>query len=50
MNGDLSVDRELGLVDNSLENALLSRDQDPVITEILKQFVLNLRPQTRNLR
>ena len=46
---NLSVDRELGLTDNSLENALLSRDQDPVIAEILKQFVLNLRPQTRNL-
>ncbi|KAF7981102.1 hypothetical protein HWV62_34811 [Athelia sp. TMB] len=31
-----------------LENALLSRDADPIIIRILQQFVLNLRPNTRN--
>lgn len=31
------------------ENALLSREPDPVLSRILQQFILNLRPQTRNL-
>ncbi|KAI6047940.1 hypothetical protein EDC04DRAFT_2555996 [Pisolithus marmoratus] len=29
------------------ENALLSREPDPVLSRILQQFILNLRPQTR---
>lgn len=31
------------------ENALLSCGPDPVLSKILQQFILNLRPQTRNL-
>ncbi|OBZ79454.1 hypothetical protein A0H81_01205 [Grifola frondosa] len=31
------------------EEALLSREANPVMTQILSRFVLNLRPQTRNL-
>ncbi|KAL4070622.1 hypothetical protein J3A83DRAFT_4358752 [Scleroderma citrinum] len=31
------------------ENALLSPSPDPVLSKILQQFILNLRPQTRNL-
>jgi hypothetical protein len=34
----------------SLENALLSHEPNPILTRILGQFILNLRPQTRNLR
>lgn len=34
----------------SFENALLSREPTPILTKILARFVLNLRPQTRNLR
>lgn len=36
--------------DGSFENALLMPGADPVISKILQQFTLNLRPQTRNLR
>nr|BDS00034.1 uncharacterized protein UP11 [Mycoleptodonoides aitchisonii] len=31
------------------EEALLSREPNPIMTQILARFVLNLRPQTRNL-
>ncbi|KAH0838016.1 hypothetical protein J3R83DRAFT_6256 [Lanmaoa asiatica] len=31
------------------ENALLMPEADPIISRILQQFILNLRPQTRNL-
>ncbi|KAF8560030.1 hypothetical protein OG21DRAFT_1479883 [Imleria badia] len=31
------------------ENALLMPGADPIISKILQQFILNLRPQTRNL-
>ncbi|KII94095.1 hypothetical protein PLICRDRAFT_695143 [Plicaturopsis crispa FD-325 SS-3] len=31
------------------ENALLSREPNPILTQILGRFVVNLRPQTRNL-
>ncbi|KAG6333072.1 hypothetical protein ID866_6023 [Astraeus odoratus] len=31
------------------ENALLSRGPDPILSRVLQQFILNLRPQTRNL-
>ncbi|KAG9314049.1 hypothetical protein JVU11DRAFT_4828 [Chiua virens] len=31
------------------ENALLMPGADPILSKILQQFVLNLRPQTRNL-
>ncbi|KIO08612.1 hypothetical protein M404DRAFT_366444 [Pisolithus tinctorius Marx 270] len=31
------------------ENALLPREPDPMLSRILQQFILNLRPQTRNL-
>ncbi|PFH49703.1 hypothetical protein AMATHDRAFT_62719 [Amanita thiersii Skay4041] len=32
-----------------LENALLSREPHPILTQILSRFILNLKPQTRNL-
>ncbi|TFK77353.1 hypothetical protein BDN72DRAFT_784428 [Pluteus cervinus] len=32
-----------------LENALLSREPEPILTKVLTQFILNLKPQTRNL-
>lgn len=38
------------LPDGSFENALLMPGADPIVSKILQQFVLNLRPQTRNLR
>ncbi|KAG2062300.1 hypothetical protein BDR06DRAFT_946442 [Suillus hirtellus] len=31
------------------ENALLTHGPDPILQKILQQFILNLRPQTRNL-
>ena len=34
----------------SFEEALLSTDPNPILTQILARFVLNLRPLTRNLR
>lgn len=34
----------------SFEEALLSTDPNPIFTQILARFVLNLRPLTRNLR
>jgi len=40
----------LGMFCNSFENALLLREPNTIITEILSRFILNLRPQTRNLR
>lgn len=36
--------------DGSFENALLMPEADPILSKILQQFVLNMRPQTRNLR
>lgn len=36
--------------DDSFENALIMPGADPIISKILQQFILNLRPQTRNLR
>ena len=41
---------ELTNCPDSFENALLSREPHPIITAILSRFVLNLKPQTRNLR
>ena len=35
---------------SSFEEALLNDSVDPVMTQILSRFVLNLKPQTRNLR
>ena len=35
---------------NSFENALLSREPNPILTQLLCHFILNLKPQTRNLR
>lgn len=34
----------------SFEEALLSPEPNPIMTQILSRFVLNLRPGTRNLR
>lgn len=34
----------------SFEEALMNKDVDPVMNQILSRFVLNLRPQARNLR
>lgn len=34
----------------SFEEALLSTDPNPILTQVLARFVLNLRPLTRNLR
>lgn len=34
----------------SFEDALLSPEPNPIMTQILSRFVLNLRPGTRNLR
>lgn len=34
----------------SFEDALLSPEANPIMTQILSRFVLNLRSQTRNLR
>lgn len=34
----------------SFEEALLSADPNPILTQVLARFVLNLRPLTRNLR
>lgn len=34
----------------SFEEALLLTDPNPILTQILARFVLNLRPLTRNLR
>lgn len=35
---------------SSFEEALLSTDPNPILTQILARFVSNLRPLTRNLR
>ena len=35
---------------NSLEEAILSPTQHPVLVQILSRFVLNLKPLTRNLK
>ena len=35
---------------SSFEEALLSTEPHPILTQILARFVLNLRPLTRNLR
>ncbi|KAK0465606.1 uncharacterized protein EV420DRAFT_1515109 [Desarmillaria tabescens] len=32
-----------------LENALLSQEPNPILSQVLSRFILNLRPQTRNL-
>jgi hypothetical protein len=34
----------------SLENALIGHEANPIFSKVLTGFVLNLRPQTRNLR
>lgn len=39
-----------GMVVGSLENALLLREPNAIVTNILTRFILNLRPNTRNLR
>lgn len=35
---------------SSLEDAILVKDANPIMTQILARFIRNLRPQTRNLR
>ena len=44
------VSYDLNDVRCSFEDALLSSDPHPVMTQILARFVLNLRPHTRNVR
>lgn len=34
---------------NSLEHSLLTTEANPVLMQVLKTFILNLKPQTRNL-
>lgn len=34
----------------SFEEALLSREPNEILSQLLAQFILNLKPQTRNLR
>ncbi len=34
---------------SSLEECLMTKEANPVLMQILKAFILNLRPQTRNL-
>ena len=46
----LFVVRCLADVAFSFEDALLAPEVNPIMTQILARFVLNLRPQTRNLR
>jgi hypothetical protein len=43
--GSLTLRRAL-----SLEEALMSREPHPILTKVLVQFVLNLKPQARNIR
>lgn len=38
------------IIDASFEAALLLPEPNTIMTQILSRFVLNLRPQTRNLR
>ena len=35
---------------SSLEDALLVKEANPIMTQILARFIRSLRPQTRNLR
>lgn len=34
----------------SLEDALQSKEPNNIVTQVLGQFIVNLKPQTRNLR
>ena len=40
----------LGFCFSSLENALLSKEPNSILSQLLVQFIVNLKPQTRNLR
>ena len=40
----------LAAFSSSFEEALLSTEPDPILTQVFARFVLNLRPLTRNLR
>ena len=39
-----------GILFSSLENALLSKEPNSILSQLLVQFIVNLKPQTRNLR
>lgn len=40
----------LGFCCSSLEDALLSKEPNSILSQLLVQFIVNLKPQTRNLR
>ena len=42
--------KRLGFCFSSLENAVLSKEPNSILSQILVQFIVNLKPQTRNLR
>jgi hypothetical protein len=42
--------KRLGFCFSSLENALLSKEPNSILSQLLVQFIINLKPQTRNLR
>lgn len=46
----LKKTHHLGTFSLSFETALLSREPNPILTQLLGQFILNLKPHTRNLR
>ena len=42
--------KQLGFRVSSFENALLSNEPNSILSQLLVQFIVNLKPQTRNLR
>lgn len=42
--------KQLGFCFSSFENALLSKEPNSILSQLLVQFIVNLKPQTRNLR
>ena len=40
----------LGFRVSSFENALLLKEPNSILSQLLVQFIVNLKPQTRNLR